>query len=87
MVNAANAAAQKDSGVRAKWVELPTCTGAADETPLERGLANAAKATCKTEKTTVMNAAQQKDAHGGQVYDPVIHESEVIDNDYEHQVT
>jgi len=45
--------------VRAKWVELPACVGngTAGEVPLEQGLANAAKATCKTEKGTVMNAA------------------------------
>lgn len=35
MVNAAQAAAKKDSGVRAKWVELPACTGDAAEIPLK----------------------------------------------------
>lgn len=30
-----------------KWVELPDCTGAADEIPLEAAIANASKATCK----------------------------------------
>jgi hypothetical protein len=35
MVAAAEAAAAKDSGVRAKWVELPACAGTADEVPLQ----------------------------------------------------
>lgn len=45
----ANAAAQKDSGVRARWVELPNCdAGVNDSNPLDADLHNASKATCKT---------------------------------------
>jgi hypothetical protein len=39
-------AGQINSGVRARWVELPDCTGASTDIVLAKDLHNATRATC-----------------------------------------
>ena len=49
----AQAASRKQSGVRARWVELPDCVGATgtdNSVPLRDDLSNAVVATCKGKK-------------------------------------
>jgi hypothetical protein len=38
---------QTDQNVGVRWVELPKCSDADDQVPLEQDLSNAAQATCQ----------------------------------------
>jgi len=93
----AAAAAKEGSGVRAKWVELPTCnrgTLAAGEIALEANHENASKATCKnhdpstpppTPSPEPVNPNTPVDTNKPLVFDPVVKTSTIV-KDSEHHV-
>ena len=81
--NVAQAAAKEGSGVRARWVELPKCTGTPEDVPLSPDLANATAANCKRGGSAPTSSIPNK-----VVYDNVVHpEPYYTVKDHEHQVT